>query len=305
MQSDSTPWRLPKPHPNAFASTGTLQKKHRPAADRASLPVMATPETPSKKERSKFILPSNISPFALSPRQIEASFAKPPATTPARVPTKLSTSFSHNLQNDELCEHPSSCLGPPTRSSSPVHYGSLMDDIFGTLDTHSNGDEDEGLASVAEEALENSMRLSYDITKLRYPSWKSRSPRFLNSDFFINNDCRQIFFNPSNDADILDPTAVIEDYFEANFEVAEVLGRGSFSDVFRVRRKQDGSWFALKRSRDPFSGVADTLRRLQEVENLWLVSGHPHCLQIYASWEQKGYLYILTELCENGRYPVI
>lgn len=301
MQSDTTPWKFPKPHPNAFASTGALQKKHRPMGDRVSLPVLATPETPSKKERSKFIIPSNISPFALSPRQIDASLLKHPATTPARAPTKLSASFSHNFPSEDMYDHLSSCLSPPTRSSSPVHYGSLMDDIFGALETHSNSGDDAGLSSIAEEELESNMRLSYDITKLCYPSWKSRKPRFFDSDFFVNHDFRQFFINAACEPDISNSGSSNEDYFESNFEVAEILGSGSFSDVFRVKRKQDGAMFALKRSRNPFTGVVDAIRRLQEVENLWRVSGHPHCLQIYVSWEQNGFLYILTELCENGR----
>jgi hypothetical protein len=95
-------------------------------------------------------------------------------------------------------------------------------------------------------------------------------------------------------------------FFEENFDVLGILGRGSFSDVFRVSRKIDGASFALKKSKHPFTGLVDMNRRLQEVESLWLASGCSNCLQIYCSWEHNGYLFILTELCENGSlYDVI
>jgi len=45
--------------------------------------------------------------------------------------------------------------------------------------------------------------------------------------------------------------------FADNFEILEELGQGSFSDVFKVRHKMAGNVYALKRSKEPFSGMAD------------------------------------------------
>lgn len=64
----STPGRFfPKPAITAFNSAGILQKKSKVITERNSL-LSNTPETPSKLERSKFIVPLNLTPFALSPK---------------------------------------------------------------------------------------------------------------------------------------------------------------------------------------------------------------------------------------------
>ena len=42
--------------------------------------------------------------------------------------------------------------------------------------------------------------------------------------------------------------------------------------------------------------------KLNEVMVLWNVTDVPNCVRIFSSWEQNGFLYILTEYCENGRY---
>ena len=32
------------------------------------------------------------------------------------------------------------------------------------------------------------------------------------------------------------------------------------------------------------------------------VGHHPHCVRYFAAWEERGYMYIQTELCERGTY---
>lgn len=43
-----------------------------------------------------------------------------------------------------------------------------------------------------------------------------------------------------------------EPYFEQHFEVLELLGEGSFSQVFKVRSRDDGNLYAVKKSKLPF-----------------------------------------------------
>lgn len=70
---NSTPRRsFPKPILSAFGSTGSLQRKNRTISDKFGVASSYTPETPLKIERSKFIVPSNLSPFALSPKLMMA-----------------------------------------------------------------------------------------------------------------------------------------------------------------------------------------------------------------------------------------
>lgn len=42
-------------------------------------------------------------------------------------------------------------------------------------------------------------------------------------------------------------------------------------------------------------------RRLHEVQNLLLLRNSNHCIHLELAWEQNGFLYIQTKLCENGR----
>lgn len=39
---------------------------------------------------------------------------------------------------------------------------------------------------------------------------------------------------------------------------------------------------------------------MEEVEKLWRLTPHPHLVRLYSAWEQRGYLYMLTEYCERG-----
>jgi hypothetical protein len=68
----STPGRFfPKPVLTAFSSTGLLQRKSKGIYEKNSA-QHNTPDTPSKAERSKFIIPLNLTPFALTPKLIQA-----------------------------------------------------------------------------------------------------------------------------------------------------------------------------------------------------------------------------------------
>lgn len=309
MEGETTPWRAPKPHPMAFASTGALPKKHRATSERMSMPALATPETPSKRERSKFVVPVSISPFALSPHQLAASGRIPPIQS--KSATKLSASFNA-AYDPNSSDAFNAQQGPPTRSSSPIHHSkdSRLSDVFGHPDDEESYEDNPFSMDLHDSASEDEMDIyeSYDISKAHHLPWKSPCAIFFTSEFFKSSDWRNSTGLLANSAaqSILESKATSNyEYFDTNFEILEIIGRGSFSDVFRVRRKTDGTILALKRSRAPFSGIVDRLRRVQEVENMWLASGHPHCIQILESWEQLGYLYILMELCDRGRYYIL
>ncbi|PJF17605.1 WEE protein kinase [Paramicrosporidium saccamoebae] len=292
MDEETTPWKAPKPNPIAFASTGSLPKKHRSAGDRASLPILATPETPSKKERSKFIIPTNISPFPLSPHQIASYSGKIPSSA-VRNSTKLSASF--NAGNDMDFDERSSQHGHQTRSSSPVQNmrECKMEDVFGNIEDIGFSDFEDPFSVDSHPASVEETKPSFlSTSKLTSLPWKSPQALFFTPGYFVSDEWRDrtapVSIPTSSGPFDNSPTEL--EYFEDFFEVLEAMGRGSFSDVFRVKRKSDGCILALKRSRSPFSGIVDRYRRLHEVENMWLSSGHPNCIQIFESWEQHGYL---------------
>ncbi|KAM3916711.1 membrane-associated tyrosine- and threonine-specific cdc2-inhibitory kinase [Leptodactylus fuscus] len=88
-----------------------------------------------------------------------------------------------------------------------------------------------------------------------------------------------------------------ETFFKQCFQTLCRLGRGSFGEVYKVRSREDGCVYAVKRSVSPFRGESDRLRKLQEVRKHERVGEHPNCLRFVRAWEEKRMLYLQTELC--------
>lgn len=115
----STPRRsLPKPVLAAFGSTGLLQRKAKGFSDK-SLLLHNTPETPLKTERSKFILPLNLTPFALSPKFILSRNN----SSAVKTATGLRNEASFDFSGDETKSFEDSFLQSPYRFTD----GSIAD----------------------------------------------------------------------------------------------------------------------------------------------------------------------------------
>lgn len=89
-------------------------------------------------------------------------------------------------------------------------------------------------------------------------------------------------------------------YFNQCFHVISVLGEGSFGKVFKVRSKEDGKFYAVKRSREPFKGESDRLYKLEEVKKHEQLPKHRNCVKFFKAWEERHHLYIQTELCDTS-----
>ena len=89
-----------------------------------------------------------------------------------------------------------------------------------------------------------------------------------------------------------------ESYFHQCFTIEDKIGSGSFGDVFKCVSKDDGKLYAIKKSRERYKGKSDRERKLQEVAKHEQLPKHPNLVQFYKAWEENGYLYIQTELCE-------
>ena len=76
------------------------------------------------------------------------------------------------------------------------------------------------------------------------------------------------------------------------------LGSGFFGDVFKVRSKEDGKLYAIKKSRERFKGSSDRKQKLQEVAKHEHLPEHPNLVRFYKAWEEHQRLYIQIELCE-------
>ncbi|KAG9244425.1 kinase-like protein [Calycina marina] len=119
----------------------------------------------------------------------------------------------------------------------------------------------------------------------------------------------------------------VDTALSSRFESIELIGSGEFSNVYKATKPavaistpfcfgQSPSRsrtpptpmpervFAVKKSRQPFTGIRDRQRKLQEVEVLKALRHSDHVVDFIDSWEDKGYLYIQTEYCEEGSLDV-
>lgn len=111
----------------------------------------------------------------------------------------------------------------------------------------------------------------------------------------------------------------IDMILNSRFEQVELIGKGEFSQVFKVMQNLDSSIaptqagtpgtpptpsqakvFAVKKTRLPFFGAKDREAKLREVRILEALRRQPHVLQYIDSWENQFHLYIQTEYCEEG-----
>jgi len=109
----------------------------------------------------------------------------------------------------------------------------------------------------------------------------------------------------------------------SRFDKVEIVGTGEFSQVYRCSKVPEAKGYsslpnsraspktplpdrvwAVKKSRKAFIGLRDRERKLQEVRILRSMPLSDHVLQFFDSWEEKGYLYIQTEFCEEGTLDV-
>lgn len=88
--------------------------------------------------------------------------------------------------------------------------------------------------------------------------------------------------------------------FRQCFQLMGLLGRGSYGTVFKVRSLADGRLYALKRSARPFRGPTERQRSLLEAHRHRAVGRSPHCVQLWAAWEERGVLYLQSQLCSEG-----
>ncbi|XP_045427347.1 membrane-associated tyrosine- and threonine-specific cdc2-inhibitory kinase isoform X2 [Pipistrellus kuhlii] len=130
---------------------------------------------------------------------------------------------------------------------------------------------------------------SIPISRLfpRTPGWHQPQPRKVSFKGKDSGTLQSPSYDPSQP----------ESFFQQNFQRLGRLGRGSYGEVFKVRSKEDGQLYAVKRSMSPFRGPKDRARKLAEVRGHEKVGQHPCCVRLERAWEEGGILYLQTELC--------
>lgn len=71
-----------------------------------------------------------------------------------------------------------------------------------------------------------------------------------------------------------------------------------FFQVFKALSKDDRRWYAVKISVKRFESSGDRRRKLREVQKHELLPKHPNLISFVRAWEEFGFLYIQTELCQ-------
>ncbi|KAL2126827.1 hypothetical protein VTI74DRAFT_173 [Chaetomium olivicolor] len=150
-------------------------------------------------------------------------------------------------------------------------------------------------------------------TRSRTPATPSNSHARQLFSSFAN---RRLSITPQNGhgASDLDESLVVR------FDKSEVVGKGEFSQVYRVVKSSapssfmttcsttprtpsspdPGRVYAVKKIRIPFHGIREREARLQEVTILQALSHSSKIVQYMDSWEHHGHLYIQTEYCTEG-----
>lgn len=91
-----------------------------------------------------------------------------------------------------------------------------------------------------------------------------------------------------------------ESYFEQCFEVVDRIGEGSFGEVFKVRSREDGQLYAVKKSLQLYRGEQSRQEKIEEVRRYEQFSGHDNCITLHRAWEQNDLLYMQLELCKSN-----
>lgn len=91
-----------------------------------------------------------------------------------------------------------------------------------------------------------------------------------------------------------------ESYFDQCFEIISTLGEGSFGQVYKVKSREDGLLYAVKKSKVFFRSEHYRQERLEEVKRYEQFSNNENCVKLYHAWEQDDRLYMQLELCQGS-----
>ncbi|CAJ0579671.1 unnamed protein product, partial [Mesorhabditis spiculigera] len=100
--------------------------------------------------------------------------------------------------------------------------------------------------------------------------------------------------------DYYNPAMKPATFYEQCFKNRRKIGEGSFGHVWRATSLDDGRDYAVKVAIVPYRTGADRELRLREVFKHERLPIHPNLVRFVKAWEEKGRLYIQTEICEES-----
>ncbi|CAG8480521.1 5191_t:CDS:2 [Paraglomus occultum] len=282
-------WMHARPVQSAFMSTGLLLKKNKQKAHSSAI-ACTVPGTPNKGT------PENL----MSRFQCDSPGATCPGTPIREFGRDDILEYSPNspsmpetpLRRFSTCQRLSTPGSFPSYPSTPVPCSADTSDFaslspFVATSPHNVGSTD------FLRRLSNKVSLS---TKAR--DYVTMYPRFLNLKY-LEHERRYsesgICGNKDNNNG-----RTFSTYLDRSFEIISLLGSGEFSDAYEVCDKRSGQYYAIKKTKLKYAGLSDRRKRLEEVEIMWKLEPHPHCVQLIQAWEERGHLYLQLELCDNG-----
>lgn len=94
-------------------------------------------------------------------------------------------------------------------------------------------------------------------------------------------------------------TSKNESFFDQSFCVVSKIGEGSFGEVFRARKKDDGVDYAVKRIKCAY-GSSMYKSGLREAKVHLELSNNENCVKMIMSWHQNTELFMVFELCRES-----
>ncbi|CAL5874860.1 uncharacterized protein PFLUO_LOCUS9162 [Penicillium psychrofluorescens] len=375
-ESFATPenYKLVKPLPAAFMSTGLISKKNRNAEEpQGGVFNKNMPDTPCKRPVNLFAAGPNPPPERLFDksrllRQTDAEPSSPfnPPTTARPKPGPFArgmgifgNTFSRpeasrrssfvSVDGDELSQAqspssrndnqpftetdfpptptkqtflPSRTYPPPTSQIASLERlsetkASPLRDKFLQASPRTPRDQffppdPSGLSISVPNEQHHSMQADFDNTN--FPA----TPTGPRDSFSSSNKLPSLQMSSYHIPDV-DPSLT------SRFEKVELIGTGEFSQVYRVSQSHNQTLpsvfslpssepksptalphqvWAVKKSKQPYSGLKDRERRIREVDVLKTLIHTDHIVSFMDSWEAGGHLYIQTEFCEEGSLDV-
>lgn len=87
---------------------------------------------------------------------------------------------------------------------------------------------------------------------------------------------------------------------EINYEILEIIGKGGFGEVKKVRHKELDVTRALKViKKQKYKTPAEIKMIKNEIAVMKLVD-HPNIVKLFEFFEDDEYFYIITEYCSGG-----